>query len=625
MSLLYFHSPLPPAQTGIADYAFETLARLKDHFDIVIVDEGDSRASADALLLPTMPVAVWRDLRMRSAKGLDIYHLGNNRFHTGILQRALGHPGLCVIHDASLTGLLLSSPSLHPVFRRFTEYELGTHADRFIAARERFEIFDWQDFLLRNLGLVADSSLGIVVHSQYVEAMIRRRHRPHHLFHLNHHLADQFRTRRGAAIADPLIGGFLRKNEGRVKVATFGFLTPPKRVDWLVEAVKRALNAGADIALILGGKAHPDTKISELVRQLPTDRVLVTGYLSEADMRGLMCATDLHIALRFPSVGETSGTLTRALGLGVPSVVLDHEAFSDIADDHVVKLPLTSDAGGALGDILVDFCADRQKYTERAAIAQRWIFQNASLERSVEGFVEAVRTVVREKPCASNFFRDLAGELLPCITASAKHIRLAEPVVMPEDLAERVGDALMTDRTAAAVVRMCQAEYLSLVVDPRRDRSSIRRRMLHDSSIDRVRRRKAVLVVSSLDLQIGNIDYVVVEIGIERFDALLFVLLPVLADGPAERRRRPAERRNRSATRLFARAGPRGRVIRGIGSVPGLYQNPIESSATGANRGAASDHRMRGLGMSEEGAAKLLLCAHCRKCASDACRAPLLS
>ena len=162
MSLLYFHSPLPPAETGVADYASEVLARLKHQFDIVIVDDGDCRAAADALLLPTIPVEVWRNLRRRQSRGIDIYHLGNNRFHTGILQRALEHPGLCAIHDASLTGLLLSSPQLWPVFQRFAEYDLGIHADRFIEARERFEIFGWQDFLLRNLGLVADSSLGDV-------------------------------------------------------------------------------------------------------------------------------------------------------------------------------------------------------------------------------------------------------------------------------------------------------------------------------------------------------------------------------------------------------------------------------------------------------------------------------
>jgi glycosyltransferase involved in cell wall biosynthesis len=474
-----------------------------------------------------MPTAVWRDLRKRSSRGIDIYHLGNNRFHTGILERALGHPGLCAIHDASLTGLLSSTPKLRPAFRRFAEYDLGVHADRFIKARERFEIFGWQDFLLRSLGLVADSSLGIVVHSEYVESLIRRRHQPHHLFRLHHHLADEFRSREGAAIANPQIVDFLRENAGRVKVATFGFLTPPKRIDWLVEATRSALAEGADIALILGGKPHFDTKIPEMIRNLPRERVLVTGFLSEPDMRGLMCASDLHVALRFPSVGESSGTLTRALGLGVPSVVLDHEAFSEFPADHVVKVPLTGDTARRLGDVFIDFCANRAKYAERAAAARKWVIEHASLDRSVSHFAEAVRTVSREKPRASNLFRDLAGELLSCIVSQAKKIRLNQPIATPEDLAERIGNALLINPAAVAITEACRAEYVSLVVDTGRDKPSMRRNAPAAQELVRGRVRKAVLVVGSADLQVCNIDYVVEEVGIERFDVLLFVLLPV--------------------------------------------------------------------------------------------------
>ena len=44
--------------------------------------------------------------------------------------------------------------------------------------------------------------------------------------------------------------------------------------------------------------------------------------------------------------------------------------------------------------------------------------------------------------------------------------------------------------------------------------------------------RKAVVVVGSVDLQVCNIDYVVEEIGIERFDVLLFVLLPAALMSP---------------------------------------------------------------------------------------------
>src|SRR5215472_6682957 len=272
-----------------------------------------------------------------------------------------------------------------------------------------------------------------------------------------------------------------------------------------------------------GASRHKD---SRGIRDLPQERVIVTGYLSEADMRGLMCASDLHIALRFPSVGETSGTLTRALGLGVPSVVLDHEAFAEFSPDHVVKVPLTADTARGLGDILLDFCANRPRYAERAAAARNWVIEHASLDRSVAVLAEAVRAVGQGRPRASNMFRDLAGELLSCIASQVKDIRLDQPAATPEDFAERLGDALLTNAAAIAILEACRADFVSLVLDPHRDRPSKDLHRYQEQEAETGRVRKAALVVSSVDLQSCNIDYVVEEIGIERFDVLVFILLP---------------------------------------------------------------------------------------------------
>jgi hypothetical protein len=166
------------------------------------------------------------------------------------------------------------------------------------------------------------------------------------------------------------------------------------------------------------------------------------------------------------------------------------------------------------------------------------VIENASLDRSVSHFAEAVRTISREKPRASNLFRNLAGELLSCVAAQSKKIRLDQPIATPEDLAERIGDALLINQAAVAIAKACRAEYVSLVVDSHRDKSSKRRNTPQDQQpqeqqVDRGRVRKAVLVVGSVDLQICNIDYVVEEIGIERFDVLLFVLLPAAFTGRA--------------------------------------------------------------------------------------------
>jgi hypothetical protein len=115
---------------------------------------------------------------------------------------------------------------------------------------------------------------------------------------------------------------------------------------------------------------------------------------------------------------------------------------------------------------------------------------------------------------------------------------------------------LLTDETAVAIVKACRAEYVSLVVDPHRDKPSQDRSALHEEEPGNVRVRKAVLVVSSLDLRTCNIDYVVEEVGIERFDVLLFVLLPLTLMGP---RVLPCDRPFDGSARLPAYLRERGR------------------------------------------------------------------
>jgi len=123
-------------------------------------------------------------------------------------------------------------------------------------------------------------------------------------------------------------------------------------------------------------------------------------------------------------------------------------------------------------------------------------------------------------------FRDLAGELLSCIASQVKDIRLDQPAATPEDFAERLGDALLTNAAAIAILEACRADFVSLVLDPHRDRPSKDLHRYQEREAETGRVRKAALVVSSVDLQSCNIDYVVEEIGIERFDVLVFILLP---------------------------------------------------------------------------------------------------
>jgi len=75
-----FYSPLPPARTGVADYAAALLAELRRHGRVEVAPRRCDVA---------------------------LYHLGNNALHADIYRRALERPGVVVLHDAVLHHFLL--------------------------------------------------------------------------------------------------------------------------------------------------------------------------------------------------------------------------------------------------------------------------------------------------------------------------------------------------------------------------------------------------------------------------------------------------------------------------------------------------------------------------------------
>jgi len=73
---------MPPAQTGVADYAEGLFRELRKTGDVRLND-----GSAEVAL----------------------YHIGNNHLHREIYKRAIEHPGVVVVHDAVLQHFFLGS------------------------------------------------------------------------------------------------------------------------------------------------------------------------------------------------------------------------------------------------------------------------------------------------------------------------------------------------------------------------------------------------------------------------------------------------------------------------------------------------------------------------------------
>ncbi len=69
--------------------------------------------------------------------------------------------------------------------------------------------------------------------------------------------------------------------------------------------------------MILVGEPHPELPIEPMIRSMGlAANVRVLGFAPIEDFVGYLAACDIVLNLRYPTVGESSGTLLRSLGLG---------------------------------------------------------------------------------------------------------------------------------------------------------------------------------------------------------------------------------------------------------------------------------------------------------------------
>src|SRR5262249_10883380 len=126
--------------------------------------------------------------------------------------------------------------------------------------------------------------------------------------------------------------------ETDIVIGIFGFIGPTKRIDKVFQAVRTILNETPNLALkiLVVGEGQPfsDAIFNHKLQGI----VIETGFVPESKFLEFMNAVDVVANLRYPSMGESSGTLIQAMALGKPVIVTNHGSFSELPDDVVVKI-----------------------------------------------------------------------------------------------------------------------------------------------------------------------------------------------------------------------------------------------------------------------------------------------
>ncbi|HLK62661.1 MAG TPA: glycosyltransferase [Bryobacteraceae bacterium] len=312
-----FYSPLPPARSGIADYSEALIESLKPLVDLEVIFSAAQKADPGDF-------------------DIALYQVGNNSWHDFVYEAALRHPGVVVMHESNLHHLIADITIKRgdwDAYVRECEYQGGEPAREFAERVRKLEVGPDYEGVPMTRRLL-EKARGVVVHSHFMEAEVRAAGFAGPIAVIPHGAwipetdRNAWRHRLGLDEITPLIG-------------IFGFLKPYKRITESLRAFRRLIRLAPNTKMILVGEPHPEFPLDAMIRSMGLSaNVRVLGFTPIEDFVGYLGACDIVLNLRYPTVGESSGTLLRSLGLGKAVMVSEVGSFAEFSDDVCLKVPV---------------------------------------------------------------------------------------------------------------------------------------------------------------------------------------------------------------------------------------------------------------------------------------------
>ncbi|MBM9513027.1 glycosyltransferase [Desulfogranum marinum] len=389
-------SPLPPSKTGIADYMVEIGLEIEKLIYVIYVIANEAPVTS---YIPSngKVITIAEFERNECLHSLPlIYHLGNNIQHEYIFRSLVNRPGIVVMHDFSVHHLLVEltlANGEHQLYEDLMEYNYGDLGVKIARRRNEGYFNEILQFILPLNKSVVDSSKATIVHSNDSYYKIK----------------DLVPSKPAIKIPFPfkiLPGLNLYESKDAAKremeiendtliFASFGFATPPKQIEFICKSLSSLKNKFDKFEYWVVGEVAEAVPLKQILRKYNLEKeVKVFGYVGFEKMHHYMQACDVALSLRYPSAGETSAVLYRAMGLGTCCVVFDYSSYSDIRDDAVEKISLNTFDTNELEDKLLLLSGDRDRVRKIGNNAKWLIETEHKASISAEMFLSFVEKVM---------------------------------------------------------------------------------------------------------------------------------------------------------------------------------------------------------------------------------------
>ena len=319
--------------SGISDYSVILVNALSEFFDVTLYTDNYEIEADDVKAFKVLKHGV--DNIDYDSFDYRLYNMGNNaEYHIYIYDAAVEHPGALIMHDLSICDFMQGyiKTKGYPYYSYIYE-NYGLEAFTILKEAKIDKTFGKGivSKLMLNDGLLKSGNK-IIVHSDFSRNKILETGfvKEENIRKIN--MIEQIKTGETFIPKSELTSKFGIPDDA-VLVCAFGFASDFKFNIETARAVKE-LNKENDKKIcyvMVGSGNYADEECLE-------GEVIKTGFTTIEEFNSFVNAADIIVNLRYPPLGETSGSMLRILQLGKPCITNNGGWFTEIPDDTVIKI-----------------------------------------------------------------------------------------------------------------------------------------------------------------------------------------------------------------------------------------------------------------------------------------------
>jgi len=403
MNVAYF-SPLSPIKSGISKYSeVHLLPFLQKYAEIdTIIDEGYN--PNNEFIKKNLKVKSYKKFN-KTQYDIILYHVGNNPHHEYIYNSLLQYPGVVVLHDPFISGLIWNLTITRKKPELYIEqmvYCLGEKGRKI--AENAINSNNYPSFKYTLTKRLIDSSIAIIVHSNYAKKII------------NSESPEAFIKKIKMPILLNESKTLAKKedfgiNENTLVISTFGYIAEHKRLDVVLDVFVMFLEKNPNSRFMLVGKFlenHYKEKINERIKKLGlTKKIIQTDFVEDLDP--YIEISDIIIQTRFPTAGETSIITLEIMGKSKPVIVSNTGWFEELPDNTVIKIDVDSNEKKSILTAFEKLASDKEFKNNLIVNAKKYVKEEHDPEKIASEFYEFLSHI--ENVEQSKYIDDLSMKL----------------------------------------------------------------------------------------------------------------------------------------------------------------------------------------------------------------------